>query len=93
MTPLQLPVTGFFAVCGQRAVWLGIATMMVSFGNTVAHMAVFNIRGKTFYNASFATSWLLFVPCIYLFFTTIHRDNLVIGTDYAIGLFLVTILK
>jgi len=73
------------ALLGQNAIWLGIATIVVSIGNTVAHTTVFNIKGKTIYNAGLATSWLLFVPCIYLFFTTIHHENLVTVTDYLIG--------
>jgi len=73
------------ALLGQNAIWLGIATIVVSIGNTVAHTTVFNIKGKTIYNAGLATSWLLFVPCIYFFFTTIHHENLVTVTDYLIG--------
>ena len=73
------------ALLGQNAIWLGIATIVVSIGNTVAHTTVFNIKGKTIYNAGLATSWLLFVPCIYFFFNTIHHENLVTVTDYLIG--------
>lgn len=73
------------ALLGQNAVWLGIATILVSLGNTVAHTTVFNIKGKTFYNAGLATSWLFFAPCIYFFFKTIHKEHLVSLTDYLIG--------
>jgi hypothetical protein len=75
----------FAALFGQQAVWLGIATILVSLGNTVAHTTVFNIKGKTFYNAGLATSWLLFAPCIYFFFKTIHAEHLVTLKDYLIG--------
>ncbi|MCU0416650.1 MAG: HXXEE domain-containing protein [Cytophagaceae bacterium] len=75
----------FAAIFGQQAIWLGIATMLVSLGNTVAHSTVFNIKGKTYYNAGMATSWLLFAPCIYFFFITIHTEHLVTLTDYIIG--------
>ena len=73
------------ALLGQNAVWLGIATILVSLGNTIAHTIVFNIKGKTFYNAGLATCWLFFAPCIYSFFTTIHKEHLVTLTDYLIG--------
>lgn len=73
------------AFFGEAGVWLGIATMLVSLGNIIAHTIVFNIKGKTFYNAGLATSWLLFAPCIYFFFTTIHKEHLVTLTDYLIG--------
>lgn len=81
---------GWFSYClaailGEKAVWLGIATILVSLGNTVAHTTVFNIKGRTFYNAGLATSWLLFAPCIYFFFTTIHKGHLVTFADYLIG--------
>jgi len=75
----------FAALFGQNAVWLGIATILVSLGNIVAHTIVFNIKGKTIYNAGLATSWLVFAPCVYFFFTTIHKENLVTVTDYLIG--------
>lgn len=74
------------ALLGQKAVWLGIATILISLGNTIAHTTFFNIKGRTFYNAGMATCWLFFAPCIYFFFTTIHKDNLVTGTDYLIGI-------
>jgi Protein of unknown function with HXXEE motif len=74
------------AIAAEKAVWLGIATLLVSAGNTVAHTTVFNIKGKTFYNAGLATSWLFFVPCLYFFFTTIHQQHLVSGIDYIIGI-------
>jgi hypothetical protein len=74
------------ALFGQHAVWLGIATILVSLGNTVAHTIVFNVKGKTFYNAGLATCWLLFAPCIYYFFKTIHTEQLVTLTDYFIGI-------
>lgn len=73
------------ALLGQKAIWLGIATIMVSIGNTVAHITVFNIKGRTIYNAGMATCWLLFVPCIYYFFMIIHGERLVTVVDYLIG--------
>lgn len=76
----------FAALFGEQVIWLGIAAILVSFGNTIAHTLIFNIKGKTFYNAGLATCWLFFVPCIYFFFLTIHRDHLVTTADYLIGI-------
>jgi len=73
------------AVFAERAIWLGLATIVVSIGNTIAHTTVFNIKGKTLYNAGLATSWLLFVPCIYFFFSIVYADRLITMTDYLIG--------
>ncbi|ADB36323.1 HXXEE domain-containing protein [Spirosoma linguale] len=87
---------GFYllaAILGEKAVWLGIATILVSLGNTVAHTTVFNIKGKTLYNAGLATCWSLFVPCIYFFITTIYKENLVSITDYLIGIPLGVVLN
>lgn len=81
------------ALCGEKAVWLGIATMMVSLGNTVVHTTLFNIKGKTLYNAGLATCWLLFVPCMYFFAVFLYHQHLVTLTDYLIGIPLGIILN
>lgn len=74
------------AILGEKAVWLGIATILVSAGNMVAHTVLFNLKGKTFYNAGMATSLLLFLPCLYFFFSILHRYNLATGFDYLLGI-------
>lgn len=80
-------VTYFLAaVAGEKLIWLGIATILVSLGNVLAHTVVFNIKGKTIYNAGMATSLLCFVPCIFFFFKIIYDGNLITVTDYLIGI-------
>lgn len=74
------------AVAREKFIWLGIATILVSFGNVLAHTLVFNIKGKTIYNAGLATSLLLFVPCIVFFFKIVCQENLATLTDYLIGI-------
>ncbi len=74
------------AIVDDKAIWLGMATILVSLSNTVAHTTVFNLKGRTIYNAGLATSWLFFAPCIYFFFKIIHSENLVSTTDYLIGI-------
>ena len=74
------------AILGERAIWLGIATILVSVGNTIAHTIVFNIKGKTIYNAGLATSWLLFMPCAYFFVSIINTNHLATNMDYCIGI-------
>lgn len=73
------------ALFAEKAIWLGLATIIVSAGNTVGHTITFNIKGKTIYNAGLATCWLLLVPCIYFFFYIILKENLATTTDYLIG--------
>jgi len=74
------------AILAERAIWLAIATILVSIGNIIAHTIVFNIKGKTMYNAGLATSWLLFMPCTYFFFSIIHTNHLATFMDYFIGI-------
>lgn len=80
--------TSYFlaAVFAEKAVWLGIATILVSVGNIAAHTIVFNLRGRTLYNAGMLTSWLLFAPCVCLFFFIIHKEHLVTVIDYLTGI-------
>jgi hypothetical protein len=70
------------ALFAEKVVWLGMATLVVSFGNIIAHTTLFNIKGKTFYNAGLLTSWLCFAPCIYFFF----RMAAISPLDYFIGI-------
>jgi hypothetical protein len=81
------------ALFAEKAMWLGIATMMISLGNIIAHTFLFNIKGKTFYNAGMATSWLFFAPCIYFFINIIYTNNLVTSKDYVVGISLGIILN
>ncbi len=73
------------AIFAEKAIWLGLATILVSVGNTVAHTTLFNIKGKTLFNAGLATSWLFFAPCIVFFFKIVYADNLIHLSDYLIG--------
>ncbi|MDX1905926.1 MAG: HXXEE domain-containing protein [Bacteroidia bacterium] len=74
------------ALAGEKAIWLGLATILVSLGNTIAHVTVFNIRGKTLYNAGLITSCILFAPCVFFFFKITHEQHLITLTDYLIGI-------
>ncbi len=87
--------TSYFlaAILAEKAFWLGIATIMVCFGNATAHTTVFNIKDKTLFNACLARSWLLLVPCTFYFVSIIHTNNLATSTDYFIGIALGLILN
>lgn len=76
------------AVLAQKAVWLGVATLIVSLGNTLAHAVLFNVKGKTFYNAGMFTALFLFVPCTVYCFFTMHREQLATTADYIVGILL-----
>lgn len=81
------------ALFAEKAIWLGIATMLISFGNIIAHTIVFNLKGKTLYNAGLFTSCLLFVPCIYFFISIVHSNNLATTEDYLVGIMLGLLLN
>jgi len=74
------------ALFWQQAIWLAIATMMVSLGNIVAHTIIFNAKGKTLYNPGLLTSWLCFVPIVYVFVDWTVHNNLASPMDWGIGI-------
>jgi hypothetical protein len=74
------------ALLAEKAIWLGMATMLVSLGNLIAHTTVFNIKGKTLYNAGLLTSWLFFAPCLGYFFYLVTVEHLAAWLDYMIGI-------
>lgn len=83
-------LAGVFA---EEALWLGIATILVSGGNFVVHNFVFNIKGKTIYNPGMLTSLFLFLPISIYFFYYIITNNLVTPTDWILGIILGIILN
>lgn len=74
------------ALAGDRLIWLGMSAMLVSLGNIVAHTFLFNLKGRTLYNAGLATCWLFFAPCVFIFFHIIHTDQLATMADYWAGI-------
>ncbi|MDO8307005.1 MAG: HXXEE domain-containing protein [Actinomycetota bacterium] len=50
------------ALLAERALWLALATITVSIGNCVLHLAVIPMRGRMPYNPGMATSLVLFLP-------------------------------
>lgn len=76
------------AVFGEKALWLGIATILVSVGNFSAHTFLFNIKGKTRYNPGMLTAILLFAPIAGYFFYLLIQGNLATPTDWIVGIIL-----
>ena len=64
------------AILAEKAMWICIISIMVSVGNIIIHVFVFNIKGKTLYNPGMATSLLLFLPISLYFFLSIYIYNL-----------------
>ena len=76
------------AVFGEKAIWLGIATMLVSLGNFVAHTFLFNIKGKTYYNPGMITSIVLFGPIAFYFGYLVIQSNIPTTIDWIAGIIL-----
>lgn len=76
------------ALFWKHAMWLAIATILVSVGNIIAHTFIFNIKGKTFYNPGLITSWIFFVPITYRFFDDVISQKLATPLDWSIGVVL-----
>lgn len=73
------------SIGGAQLIWLGIATMLVSVGNFVAHTLTFNLKGKTFYNPGMLTAVLLFLPIALAFFFLVLQNNLATPLDWVLG--------
>jgi len=76
------------AIFAENALWLGIATILVSVGNVVAHTVLFNIKGKTVYNPGMLTALILFLPISLYVFYFVIQQGLVTPTDWIIGIIL-----
>lgn len=55
------------ALFAQEALWLGLATILVSLGNCILHLIVIPIRGRMLYNPGMVTSLLFFAPLVVWF--------------------------
>jgi hypothetical protein len=81
------------AVFADKCIWLGIATMLVSCGNIIAHTILFNVKGKTWYNPGMATALLLFLPLSCWFVHTLYINHLPNAIDCIAGIVLGIILN
>ena len=76
------------AVFAEKALWLGIATILVSVGNFIAHTFLFNIKGKTLYNPGMLTAIIFFVPISAYFGYLLNQGNLATSLDWIVGVIL-----
>lgn len=87
---------GFYflaALVGERGIWLGIATMLVSVGNIIAHTILFNVKGKTIYNPGMLTALFLFLPLTVYFFYALTTNGFAAPFDWVVGVFLGIVLN
>lgn len=76
------------AVFAEKALSLGIATILVSLGNFIAHTFLFNIKGKTLYNPGMLTAILFFLPISTYFGYLLIQGNLATPLDWITGIIL-----
>jgi len=76
------------AVYGEIVLWLGIATIVVSIGNFIAHTFLFNIKGRTLYNSGMFTAIVLFLPVAAYFGYFLIQGNLATPIDWIVGIIL-----
>lgn len=76
------------AIFNDKALWLGIATILVSAGNFVAHTFLFNVKGKTRYNPGMFTADILFLPIAVYFFILVIQNKLATPLDWDVGIVL-----
>lgn len=81
------------AVFGERIIWLGIATILVSVGNFIVHTFIFNIKGKTLYNPGMFTAIIFFVPITAYFGYLLIQGNLATPIDWTVGIILGIVLN
>jgi len=84
--PIAWSIYVLAALVGERAVWLGMASILISVGNIIGHVFLFNIIGKSLFNAGMFTSVVLFIPVSTYFFYYISASGLAKPIDYLIGL-------
>jgi len=76
------------AVFWEKALWLAIATVMVSAGNFIAHAFLFNIKGKSRYNPGMLSAVFLFLPIAVYFFIFVIKAQLATPLDWILGIIL-----
>ena len=87
--------TSYFlaALLAENALWLVIATMLVSAGNFFVHTFIFNIKGRRFYNPGMATGILLFAPITATFFVSTISSGIATPLDWIFGIGLGAVLN
>ena len=73
-------------VFAEKAIWLGIASMIISLGNFFAHLLIFNIKGRTLYNPGAATAILLFLPLALWFGNVVIAHKLASPSEWIGGI-------
>ena len=73
------------AIFNEKAVWLGIAAILVCVGNFIAHTFAFNIKGRTIYNPGMLTAIVFFLPLSVYFFSWVIQNHAASPHDWIVG--------
>jgi hypothetical protein len=76
----------FAALFGVKLIWLGLAVILVSFGNFIAHTILFNVKGKTHYSPGMITADVFFLPITVWFFILVIGGKLARPVDWVVGI-------
>jgi len=76
------------AIFSEKTLWLGIAAILISAGNFVAHTFLFNLKGRTRYNPGMAVAILLFLPLTVIFFVLVIQQHAASPLDWVAGILL-----
>lgn len=74
------------AIFGGRAIWLGIAAILISVGNFFAHAIYFNWKEKRIYNPGMITAIGLFLPVSIIFFMVLIQSGSASWVEWIAGL-------
>ena len=83
-TALAYPVY-VLPVLFPKKVWLGLAPVLMGFGQVLIHGLVFPLRAKARYGPGFVTALCLHLPIGIAYIRQITREQPVKGTDWAKG--------
>jgi hypothetical protein len=81
------------AIFGGRAIWLGIAAMMISAGNFLAHTIFLNWKENRKYNPGMISALSLFLPVSVWFFIMLIKSDAASRVDWIAGITLGIILN
>ncbi|HWB26024.1 MAG TPA: HXXEE domain-containing protein [Chitinophagaceae bacterium] len=74
------------AFLADKALWLGIATMLFCLGNFIKHAVYYNIKANSWYNPGMFTAVVFLLPVSLFFFISIIKNNTASVWDYVVGI-------
>lgn len=73
------------ALFAERAMWLGLLSILISCGNIIAHCFIFNIKAKRYFNPGMASSILFFLPICIRYFQLLATKQPISTVECIVG--------